>query len=70
VAEHYRDIIDGYVIDHADQADAAKLDLPVLVTATLMRTLADREALARAVLDFADRLASTRSGERTRGSIL
>jgi LPPG:FO 2-phospho-L-lactate transferase len=69
VADHYRDIIDGYVIDHQDQADAATLDLPVLVTETLMRTLADREALARSVLDFADRLASARSGDKTSGSV-
>ena len=69
VAEHYRDFIDGYVIDHQDGDDAAQLDLPVLVTETLMRTLADREALARCVLDFADRLASARSSDKTRGSV-
>jgi LPPG:FO 2-phospho-L-lactate transferase len=69
VAAHYRDIIDGYVIDHQDQADAAKLDLPIHVTGTLMRTLADREALARAVLDFADHLAGAHSGARARGSV-
>lgn len=68
VADHYRDIINGYVIDHRDQADAATLDLPVLVTGTLMQTLADREALARSVLDFAGRLASA-GGERKRGSV-
>jgi LPPG:FO 2-phospho-L-lactate transferase len=68
VANHYRAILDGYVIDDQDQADAAALDLPVLVTGTLMRTLADREALARRVLDFADRLASE-GAERTRGSV-
>ncbi|MGP0090927.1 MAG: 2-phospho-L-lactate transferase [Xanthobacteraceae bacterium] len=68
VADHYRDIIDGYVIDDRDQGDTATLDLPILVTGTLMQTLADREALARSILDFADRLASAR-GERTHGSV-
>jgi LPPG:FO 2-phospho-L-lactate transferase len=56
VAAHYGDILDGYVIDGADQNLADEFDLPVLVTPTLMRSLADREALARAVLDFADAL--------------
>ena len=56
VAAHYGDILNGYVIDAADDRFANELDLPILVTPTLMRSLADREALARAVLDFADRL--------------
>ena len=56
VAAHYGDMLNGYVIDAADDSFANELDLPVLVTPTLMRSLADREALARAVLDFADRL--------------
>jgi LPPG:FO 2-phospho-L-lactate transferase len=56
VAAHYGDILDGYVIDGADAAFADTLDLPVAVAPTLMRNLADREALARAVLDFADAL--------------
>jgi LPPG:FO 2-phospho-L-lactate transferase len=56
VAAHYRDILDGFVIDAADTDAANALDIPVLVTRTLMTSLADREALARAVLDFADAL--------------
>jgi LPPG:FO 2-phospho-L-lactate transferase len=57
VAAHYRGIIDGYVMDDADSQMAAMLDLPVETTRTLMQSLDDREALARTVLDFADRLA-------------
>lgn len=56
VAAHYRDILDGYVIDTADAGLADRLDVPVAVMPTLMRCLADRENLARAVLDFADAL--------------
>jgi LPPG:FO 2-phospho-L-lactate transferase len=58
VAAHYRGIIDGYVMDEADSQMAAMLDLPVETTRTLMQSLDDREALARTVLDLADRLAA------------
>ncbi len=54
VAARYRDLLDGYVIDHDDAAAAGDLGLPVTVTATVMTTLAEREALARAVLAAAD----------------
>jgi LPPG:FO 2-phospho-L-lactate transferase len=63
VAAHYQGIIDGYVMDDADSQMAAMLDLPVETTRTLMQSLEDREALARAVLDFADRIAA-RAGKR------
>jgi LPPG:FO 2-phospho-L-lactate transferase len=57
VARRYQDLLDGYVIDHADAADAGELGIPVTVAHTLMTTLADREALARHVLATADALA-------------
>ena len=53
VARHYGDFIDGFVLDEADGALAAKFDLPVLVTRTLMQSLEDRERLAHACLQFA-----------------
>jgi LPPG:FO 2-phospho-L-lactate transferase len=56
VAAHYADILDGYVIDTADAGLADRLDVPVAVTPTLMQSLADRESLARAILDFAGAL--------------
>jgi LPPG:FO 2-phospho-L-lactate transferase len=69
VAAHYRGLIDGYVMDAADSEMAALLDLPVETTRTLMQSLDDREALASAVLDFADRIAAkwpkTMSGGRS-----
>ena len=66
VAAHYGDLIDGYVMDDADSQMAAMLDLPVETTHTLMQSLDDREALARAVLDFADRIAA-RTAKRMSG---
>ena len=60
VAHHYGDIIDGYVLDHADAACAGELGIPAVITHTLMRTLEDRDMLARDVLAFADRLAVAR----------
>jgi LPPG:FO 2-phospho-L-lactate transferase len=58
VAAHYRGLIDGYVMDVADSQMAGMLDLPVEATRTLMQNLDDREALARVVLAFADRIAA------------
>jgi LPPG:FO 2-phospho-L-lactate transferase len=57
VAAHYGALLDGYVMDERDAAEAAGIaGLRVALAQTLMRTLEDREALARAVLDFADSL--------------
>jgi LPPG:FO 2-phospho-L-lactate transferase len=53
VAQHYAGLIDLYVVDHGDAA----VSLPGVRTvkaAILMSSLADREALAGAVLGFAD----------------
>jgi LPPG:FO 2-phospho-L-lactate transferase len=61
IARHYAGIIDGLVIDRADEAEARGLPLSTLATATLMNTLADRVSLARDVLEFARQLASSRA---------
>jgi LPPG:FO 2-phospho-L-lactate transferase len=54
VAQHYAGLIDIYVVDHGD-ADMVSLPRVRAVKAPiLMSTLADREALAGAVLAFAD----------------
>ncbi|HET8710044.1 MAG TPA: 2-phospho-L-lactate transferase, partial [Spongiibacteraceae bacterium] len=61
VAEYYRDIIDGFVIDHADADQAetiAQLDIAVHPTQSVMKTRDDRIQLAREVLQFADALAT------------
>lgn len=56
VARGYADILDGFVLDETDAALASRFETPVRVAPTLMRTLADKERLARDVLDFAGRL--------------
>jgi LPPG:FO 2-phospho-L-lactate transferase len=56
VARYLRDVLTGWVIDHTDQAHQdvlTDLGLRTLVTATVMRTGADRVQLAREVLEFA-----------------
>jgi LPPG:FO 2-phospho-L-lactate transferase len=57
VARRYRDLLDAYVLDGADAAEAGKLGIPVTLAHTLMTTFADRENLARHVLASADALA-------------
>ena len=56
IERHYEDIVDAWIIDSVDEADAAGFDRPVRVVSTLMRTGADKDALARAVLEFAAEL--------------
>jgi LPPG:FO 2-phospho-L-lactate transferase len=56
VAQHYGDMLDGYVVDEIDRDIVAPPGVAVKATRTLMSTLADREALAAAVLAFADKL--------------
>jgi len=51
VAEHYADLLDLFVADEADADVVAELEIPVILTRTLMVTLEDRDALARRVLE-------------------
>lgn len=66
IAEHYRGLVDCLLLDHSDAALAA--DLPgSRVAATVMRSEADKVALARAVIEAARDCRSGRGmGERTR----
>jgi len=50
IARHYVDILDLFVADEADAGVVAELEIPVILTRTLMVTLEDRDALARRVL--------------------
>jgi LPPG:FO 2-phospho-L-lactate transferase len=59
VARHYAGLIDIYVIDRGDTETASLPHVRTVKAATLMTTLADREALARAVLAFADEFSAT-----------
>jgi LPPG:FO 2-phospho-L-lactate transferase len=53
VARHYAGLIDGLVVDERDADSIASVDIPTLVTRSLMVSLEDREDLARAALEFA-----------------
>ncbi len=56
VARHYGDVLDGFVLDTEDEAsvgEVGELGIDVLVTNTVMESLQERAALARAVLTFA-----------------
>jgi LPPG:FO 2-phospho-L-lactate transferase len=55
VARYYGDIIDLYVADEIDAGAVGDLGVPVTFARTLMVSLEDREALARVVLEAADR---------------
>jgi len=59
VARHYREFLDGCVIDDADAGIAKALSVPTAATKTLMLSLADREHVARTVLALADRLSDS-----------
>ena len=53
VARRYGDLIGAYIVDHADAPSCCDLDCRVVAAKALMTTLADREALARIVLETA-----------------
>jgi LPPG:FO 2-phospho-L-lactate transferase len=60
VAGHYRDFLDGFVLDNQDTALSGEIEalgLKVSVTQTVMETLDDRVKLAQDCLDFLGRLA-------------
>jgi LPPG:FO 2-phospho-L-lactate transferase len=57
VAARYGDLLDGYVIDNADADAVGNVRPRVTVAKTLMKSIADRMALARVTLDAADALA-------------
>ncbi|HZZ24748.1 MAG TPA: 2-phospho-L-lactate transferase [Roseiarcus sp.] len=61
VAQRYGAVLDGYVIDAGDANEATQVSPRVTLAPTLMTTLAEREQLARVVLEAADALASLKS---------
>ena len=64
IARHYDGLIDGLVLDDQDRALAGEFSLPALVTNTVMRSLEDRVALAREVIDFCERLTDRSTSAR------
>jgi LPPG:FO 2-phospho-L-lactate transferase len=55
VARHYAGLLDLYIVDEADADTIQEITIPVTSARTMMVSLEDREALARAVLAAADR---------------
>jgi len=66
IVRHYDGLIDGIMIDSADDAEAASLPVATRTTRTLMSSLEDRERLAREVLEFGASLARRTEGTRVR----
>jgi LPPG:FO 2-phospho-L-lactate transferase len=56
IAAHYAGLVDALVVDESDLSNSAGLALPVFATRTLMKTLDDRDRVARFVLDCVRRL--------------
>lgn len=65
VARHYAGLIDGFVLDEADFERKEEIVVPVCMAETLMHTLDDKIALARAVCAFAVELAAEPQRRRT-----
>ena len=69
IAEHYRGLIDGLIVDTSDASDVAGIGVPTMPTQTMMRNLEDRKQLAADVIRFADTLTNrpvtraTRAGQ-------
>jgi LPPG:FO 2-phospho-L-lactate transferase len=59
VARRYAEFLDGYVVDASDPPPETAAGLRVISAATVMRTLEDRDALARVVLGLADGIRSS-----------
>lgn len=53
IARFYEGIIDGFVIDKSEAHAASEIGVATHVTATLMKTPADKQRLAREVVEFA-----------------
>jgi LPPG:FO 2-phospho-L-lactate transferase len=60
VARHYAGLIDGFVIDSADETLEKEMGVATAVTNTMMRTLDNKIALARECMAFCGRLADRR----------
>jgi LPPG:FO 2-phospho-L-lactate transferase len=68
VAQRYAELLDGYVIDHADMSEVVSIDAKVTLAQTLMTTIEDREELAKIVMQAAAVLRRRKlSGLRHRG---
>lgn len=53
IASFYEGIIDGFVLDNSDAYLASQIPVATHVTSTLMKSTADKQRLAREVMEFA-----------------
>jgi LPPG:FO 2-phospho-L-lactate transferase len=53
IASYYEGVIDGFVLDSSDAYLASQIPVATHVTSTLMKSTADKQRLAREVMDFA-----------------
>lgn len=56
VADHYADLLTGFVVDRSDEDWCASIEIPTLVTDTIMTDLASKRQLAEQLLNFAQQL--------------
>lgn len=68
VADHYGDLLSGFVLDQADAEMAEAIDVPVMVTDTIMSDLKSKTRLAQTVLDFGLELAAGHRQPAPKGS--
>lgn len=61
VVDRYDDFLTGFVLDEADREWSDSIQLPTLLTETIMRTKADKVQLAAQTLAFAEKLADRRT---------
>jgi hypothetical protein len=57
VAEHYGDLLEGYVFDEIDSNqlhDIESMDIKPFITDTFMKTIKDRKRLAEEVILFGE----------------
>jgi LPPG:FO 2-phospho-L-lactate transferase len=66
IVRHYDGLIDGIMIDPADDVEAASLPVATRTTRILMRSLGDRERLAREVLELGASLGRRTEATRVR----
>jgi LPPG:FO 2-phospho-L-lactate transferase len=66
VVDHFDGLLTGFVLDEVDAVLRNAVDIPTLVTNTLMTDLDSKMQLARQVIDFAGQLAPTSSSSARR----
>jgi len=66
IVDHFAGILDGFILDQEDAVLAPAVDLPVLVTDTIMSTPEVAAALGRSVLSFGMELADQEATRQSR----